>query len=42
MGIYSPYEVFPSWYDDEIDLSKCDDCDFDCWTHQYCKHDKKD
>ena len=34
--------LMKSWYDDEIDLSKCDDCDFDCWTHQYCKHDKKD
>ena len=42
MGIYSPYEVYPSWYDDEIDLSKCDDCDFDCWTYQYCKYNKKD
>ena len=42
MGIYSPYEVYPSWYDDEIDLSKCDGCDFDCWTHEYCKYDKKD
>lgn len=41
MTIYSPYEVYPHWFD-EIDLSECDGCDFDCWTHEYCKYDKND
>ena len=39
MGIYSPYEVYPSWFD-EIDTSICDGCDFDCWTIGFCKFDK--
>lgn len=35
MGIYSPYEVYPSWFD-EIDFSECEDCKFDCDIHGYC------
>ena len=32
MGIYSPYEVYPSWFDEvEIDCDRnCDNCDWDC------------
>ena len=26
----------------DIDLSECEDCDFDCWNHGFCKYDKTD
>ncbi len=35
MSIYSPYEVYPSWID-EVELSLCENCTFDCDIHQYC------
>ena len=36
MGVYSPYDVYPAWFDDEIDLSICEDCNFDCWSAGFC------
>lgn len=39
MGVYSPYEVYPSDID-EIDLSKCDNCEFPCDEYDYCPYEK--
>ena len=41
MGIYSPYEVYPPEAD-EIDLTPCQDCDFDCDIHGYCINEEDD
>ena len=32
MGIYSPYNVYPSYFDEEFDCKEefCDICTFDC------------
>lgn len=38
MGIYSPLEVYPSIFD-EIDLSSCETCTFDCDVKGYCKEE---
>lgn len=38
MGIYSNYEVYPSYFD-EIDASLCEDCPYAdgiCWKAGYC------
>ena len=35
MGIYSPYEVYPSGFD-EIDTTECENCTFECGTIGYC------
>ena len=38
MGIYSPYEVYPSDFDD-IDDSMCNGCPYAhgvCWRAGYC------
>ena len=35
MSVYSEYEVYPSWVDD-IDLTECETCDFECGTIGYC------
>ena len=26
----------------DIDISQCESCDFDCWSHGHCKYDKAD
>lgn len=38
MGVYSSLVVYPTEFD-EIDGSECDNCDFECDIHGYCKHD---
>lgn len=38
MGIYSPYEAYPSEYD-SVDDSLCEDCPYAhsvCWRKGYC------
>lgn len=30
--------VYPDWFD-EINLSECEDCTFDCDIHGYCIND---
>lgn len=30
--------VYPDWFD-EIDLSECEECIFDCDIHGYCIND---
>ena len=39
MGIYSSICVYPKEYDD-IDVSDCDNCNFECWEAGYCIKDK--
>ena len=39
MGIYSPYEVYPQQFD-EMDLSSCENCSFDCDIHGYCVNER--
>lgn len=39
MGVYSSTEVYPKWFD-EINLSKCDDCEFPCYEYDYCPYEE--
>ena len=41
MSMYDSRQPYPSWYDDEIGISMCENCYFDCWTHEYCIKEEK-
>lgn len=39
MSMYDSRQPYPSWYDDEIDISMCKDCPYIygvCWKAGYC------
>ena len=38
MGMYDPRTVYPPEFD-EIDLSMCENCNFDCDIHGYCMNE---
>ena len=38
MGIYDPRIAYPPEFD-EIDLTICENCKFDCDIHGYCKEE---
>ena len=41
LAMYDSRNPYPSWFD-EIDFSDCEDCDFECWIHDFCIKEQKD